>query len=277
MKYYSSSNGVLTEKSTESAETFTLTSDTTRVFTTLATHNTPTPALLCLDLHLSRLISNAKAAGIYNESLVEHQPDKIQEILLRCLQNFIPSKEYRNRVRIRVVLSNDNLEIHLSEFSPRWPLGTTISAIMVEVERPNAEIKSTAMIGSLKGREAAEKAEVGEAFLVDPQGYLREGSYSNIFWFDSNNELYTVDKKVLHGTTRQLVIDNEPCSLVEIKKDDFLHSATEVFVTQSTTGVTPVVKIDAQAVGDGRAGENTLKLQARYIELVKKIAKPIYD
>jgi branched-subunit amino acid aminotransferase/4-amino-4-deoxychorismate lyase len=55
-----------------------------------------------------------------------------------------------------------------------------------------------------------------------------------------------------------------------------LIAAPEVFVTGTTAGVWPVVKIDGQPVGDGKVGEATRGLRKRFIE-ISSGADPEFD
>ena len=44
--------------------------------------------------------------------------------------------------------------------------------------------------------------------LISKQGYITEGSRSNIMFIDNNNKIYTpIDSQVLKGITRQTVMD----------------------------------------------------------------------
>ena len=57
----------------------------------------------------------------------------------------------------------------------------------------------------------------------------------------------------------QLKFVERPFSLAEAKK------AKEAFITSATSFVTPVVKIDGQAVGDGKVGLTARRLREEYV------------
>ena len=49
-----------------------------------------------------------------------------------------------------------------------------------------------------------------------------------------------------------------------------LRRAAELFLTSSTVEIVPVVRLDGRAVADGRPGELTRLLQARYAAHVER-------
>ena len=56
---------------------------------------------------------------------------------------------------------------------------------------------------------------------------------------------------------------------VEIITLDDLYSADEIFYCGSASEVTPIKAIDEHIVGNGKAGELTLKLQEKYYDIVR--------
>ena len=62
----------------------------------------------------------------------------------------------------------------------------------------------------------------------------------------------------------------------KISKND-LFEADEVFYCGSASEVTPIREIDNHKVGDGNAGDLTLKLQKMYYEIVRGEHKQYYD
>ena len=49
--------------------------------------------------------------------------------------------------------------------------------------------------------------------------------------------------------------------------------ASEVFITSATSFVTPVVKLDGVAIGDGKPGPLTSRLREIYIETARGMAE----
>ena len=80
-----------------------------------------------------------------------------------------------------------------------------------------------------------------EAFLVDDEGYITEGSRSNIF-FVREGKLYTApDDKVLGGITRKHVIDLCSINGIEIEFRCIALAEIEEYESVFMTGTSPMV------------------------------------
>ena len=60
----------------------------------------------------------------------------------------------------------------------------------------------------------------------------------------------------------------EDCEFKGAKYKSLLR-ADEVFITQTTSGILPVVEIDGQRIGTGRPGSVTKKLMKKFEKLVR--------
>jgi len=107
-----------------------------------------------------------------------------------------------------------------------------------------------------------------EALLVDPKKYyVRECAYANVFWVDGG-ELYTTNKNILYGIIRDTVVEIAgKCNFEGIKLKSLLN-ADEVFITQTTSGILPVIEIDGQKIGTGKPGPVTKKLMKEFEKVV---------
>lgn len=111
-----------------------------------------------------------------------------------------------------------------------------------------------------------------EALLLDPEGYVAEGSGENIF-IVRNGKLYTPElTSALDGITRDTIIqliDELGLTLIEkrITRDE-VYIADEAFFTGSAAEVTPIRELDNRTIGSGRRGPITEKLQAMYFDQV---------
>ena len=102
-------------------------------------------------------------------------------------------------------------------------------------------------------------------------GQVLETSKSNIF-IVKNNQVYTPGKNVLKGITRSIVIDllNEK-QILFLEKDistDELFTADEVFITSTTKGIAPIIKIDNITIGSGNPGPISKMLIGDYNTLL---------
>jgi branched-chain amino acid aminotransferase len=113
-----------------------------------------------------------------------------------------------------------------------------------------------------------------EAVMLDTQGYVSEGSGENIFII-KNGVLMTPDfaSSILGGITRDTVLtlareEGIPVSECRITRD-MLWLADEAFFTGTAAEVTPIREVDNRAIGEGKPGPITERLQKRFFEVVR--------
>lgn len=113
-----------------------------------------------------------------------------------------------------------------------------------------------------------------EAILMDPQGYVCQGSGENLFLV-KNGELHTPDLAggALDGITRRTIMtfaQDLGIKVYErrITRDEF-YLADEIFMTGTAAEVTPIREYDDRVIGLGTRGEVTEKLQSLYFDVVQ--------
>jgi len=112
-----------------------------------------------------------------------------------------------------------------------------------------------------------------EALLLDNEGYVAEGSGENVF-IVKDGVLYTPElTSCLNGITRRTVITLAGELGYEVRERrltrDEVYIADEAFFTGTAAEVLPIRELDARAIGNGRRGPITEKLQALYFDLVR--------
>lgn len=126
--------------------------------------------------------------------------------------------------------------------------------------------------GVMAKREAI-NAGYDEALLLDPEGYLTEGSGENLFMIKKGVIKTTPLTSILNGITRATVLEyfqHQKLPLVETRfTRDELWCADEVFLTGTAAEITPVREIDGRAIGAGKPGPITLKLKKDFQALVR--------
>ena len=92
-----------------------------------------------------------------------------------------------------------------------------------------------------------------------------ESTRCNVFVATAEGRLATPGRDVLHGITRGRMID-ALADAVEVRDVPLaeLEAAPEVFVTSTTRGAMPVVRIGDRTVGDGRPGPLTRRAEAAF-------------
>jgi branched-chain amino acid aminotransferase len=142
----------------------------------------------------------------------------------------------------------------------------------VNITMCKAKANGNYMNSMLALREAL-SAGCDEALLLDPEGYVAEGSGENIFLV-RDGVLYTPElTSALDGITRATVM--QLCTdlgLRVIEKRltrDEVYVADEAFFTGTAAEVTPIRELDGRTIGAGKRGPVTEKLQAQYFDLVQ--------
>lgn len=128
-------------------------------------------------------------------------------------------------------------------------------------------------VNSILAKREVTQAGYDEAVLLDPCGYVAEGSGENIF-FVQGKKIYTPPlTSVLPGITRDSIITLAKERGFEVREEQFtrdaLYLADEVFFSGTAAEVTPIREIDDRTIGAGCAGPVTLELQKAYFDVVK--------
>jgi len=112
-----------------------------------------------------------------------------------------------------------------------------------------------------------------EAMLLDPQGFICQGSGENVF-IVRDGKLHTPDLSggALNGITRDTIITfaNElkiPVVERRITRDE-VYIADEAFFTGTAAEVTPIRELDNRTIGTGTRGPVTTRLQALFFDAV---------
>ncbi len=149
-----------------------------------------------------------------------------------------------------------------------------VSAETIQLERILPEIKTVGgLIAMLVAYRQILPKKIYEAILVDDQGFVLEGSCTNVF-FIKNGVCHTPAKKMLPGLTRARVIDLVKKMKLPMKIGNFrvgeLVKADEIFLTNRPREIIPVITLNDKKVGNGRVGPSTKKIMAAYQEYVKR-------
>lgn len=129
-----------------------------------------------------------------------------------------------------------------------------ISIVIAETRKTpddslDSSLKSLNFLNNIFARQEASSRGHKEAIMLNYDGFVAEGSVSNIFWV-TENILYTpaLDVGILPGVTRKVVLelaDKESIPYEEgYYKPETLLSADEVFLTNTGYEIMPVNKIN---------------------------------
>lgn len=122
-----------------------------------------------------------------------------------------------------------------------------------------------AYVNSVLAKQDALDSGYDDAIFLDASGHVCELSAANIFLI-KNGVLITPDttSDLLEGINRKTVIELariEGMQVVERTVDlTELYVADEVFACGTSAFVTPVIKVDARTIGNGKPGSHTAKI-----------------
>ena len=210
--------------------------------------------------HLQRLFASAQKIGLSPK----YGPGEVLGMLKKISQ-----KSKYERQRIKLVLLPGSVLLFSTPVQQLLKEQKGVTCLSLVCERYLPEVKSISYLPSFLSHELARKKGYAEAILVNREGEVFEGAYSNIFWFEGQT-LCTRGEQVLPGIIRQAILDLAlfPVSLKRIKLAQ-LKQCQEIFLTSSVQLITPIIKIDQRRIGEGRPGKNTLLLRARLLAEIK--------
>jgi len=122
------------------------------------------------------------------------------------------------------------------------------------------DIKSISLLPNVLAKQAAREQGAREAWFVDRDGKVTEGSSSNAWIVTMGGKVVTraADKGILRGITRSVLIDVIEAQGLTLEERPFTveeaYGAREAFLTSASQIVLPVVRIDGRPVGNGAPG-----------------------
>lgn len=127
--------------------------------------------------------------------------------------------------------------------------------------RPNPEIKTLYYFNTLKQQKKLRKYQAVDVLFHTDR--ISEASRANLF-FVKDGKVYTPARDILKGITRKQVLSLFSEIIVEDIDADRLYDFDEMFLTGTSTDITPVVSVEGQKIGSGTPGPVTREIQASF-------------
>lgn len=256
------------------------------VFEGVRAYETPQgTAVFRLQAHTDRLFESAHIMGMK----IPFSKDEVNQATLAAVRENKLASAYIRPLAFYgsegMGIRADNLKVHLIVAAWHWgaymgeeALATGIKIRTSSFTRHHVNITMTrakssgAYVNSMLALQEAISAGADEALLLDPEGYVAEGSGENIF-IVKNGVIYTPEVTAcLNGITRNTVLTlarEQGIEVVEkrITRDE-VYIADEAFFTGTAAEVTPIREVDGRQIGIGRRGPVTEALQTAYFDLV---------
>ena len=137
------------------------------------------------------------------------------------------------------------------------------------------DIKTTQLLPNVLAKTLANKNNAYESIFIDDEGFVTEGSSSNIWVLNKENQLITrnLDGKILSGITRNSISLFAKKNNITVVEKKFtlieLYNAKEVFLTSASSFIMPIVQIDDQNINQGLVGNVSLELRKLYFDNFK--------
>ena len=244
------------------------------------------PAIFRLEEHVERLFDSAHI-------FLMEIPFSREEISKAIIETVRANKVKECYVRPLVYIGYGAMGLYPKENPVRvsiavWPWGAYLgehgleNGIKVKTSsfirnHVNSNMSRGKVCGYYVNSQLAKKEAIAcgydEAMLLDTEGYVSEGSGENIFIVRNGALKTTPLTSILEGITRNSIMriaSDEKIGVVEERfSRDELYISDEAFFTGTAAEVTPIREADGRAIGSGRRGHITAKLQSIFFDVVK--------
>ena len=141
-----------------------------------------------------------------------------------------------------------------------------------DIRWERCDIKSVSLLPNVLGKQQAREAGAYEAWQVDAEGFVTEGTSTNTWIVTPDGKLVTrqIGEQILSGITRATLIGLAAKMGVKLVERRFsveeALGAREAFVTSATSFVTPITRINDTVIGNGRAGSVAMGILDSYLD-----------
>ncbi|MEM8834318.1 MAG: aminotransferase class IV [Planctomycetota bacterium] len=252
-----------------------------------------------LDRHLARLEASARTLGLTERLSTSALAEAVEHVTKES-----GLAEGEGRARVRLTLTGGDLNMLAREqrgpsdptiviqvtHATRYPdemMERGVSCVVADAKAnpldPFAAHKTLNYWWRLRELQNASAKGAGEALVLQVTNHVCGGSVSSIFCVQDGTLRVPIARgeevdggvpsPVLPGVTRDAIIEfadamGVGCERTMLTVADVLD-ADEVFVTNASWGVLPVVKMEAKAIADGAPGALTKDLRQKWLDAIR--------
>jgi len=238
-----------------------------------------------LDEHIERLYRSAEMIGL----AIPKKPEEIRNAVYKTIAS---NRQKEAVVRITISRGTGPLGLDpslcpkptfviISNKFRNYPAEYYSKGVKVSIVNTrrnygpalDPRIKSLNFLNNVLAKIEAKNSASYEALMMNYQGYLAEGTISNVFFINNKNILCTPAIKVgiLEGITRGMILDIAKGLGLKSREGCFrrkdIYNAREVFITNTSMEVMPVTRIDKVRIA-GKAGRLSSMIHDKYKEKV---------
>src|SRR5262249_29555243 len=140
------------------------------------------------------------------------------------------------------------------------------------------DIKTISLLPNVLGKQRATEEGAYEAWQIDPEGRVTEGTSTNAWIVTKDRKIVTrpLSHEILPGVTRRALLELLQSTDLTLEERSFALSeamdASEAFLTSSSVFLLPITRIDGEAVADGRPGDFSKRLRQLYLDHAERQA-----
>ena len=246
--------------------------------------------------HLERLLTGIKILRIPLELGI----DELEEICLETVHRNEPAFAADDEHRLMLNVSRGPLSIYAQVFGEQhpgctvvvadFPLRWTVQGMGALFEKginavipSQRAIPSTLLDAKIKNRSrlhyqmanievAQYSGENNWALLLDPDGFIAEGTGDNFFVVKDGQLATPEGRNILRGVSRGYVMELAAGLDLGVRERNLeaydAHAADEAFMTGTPFCILPVTRLNGLPIGDGAVGPVTARLLAAWSETV---------
>lgn len=231
-----------------------------------------------LKQHLTRLGESAKTCGLdisrVSAGLAKKIKDRLKlsglkEAYIRVSLTYHSKSRDKGAGQEEAVIIIKPLKQYPDEYYKKGVAVGTASGRKNTPAAVDSRIKSGNFLWGVMGKIDFFSNQGFETIYLDHQGYIAEGSVSNIFLVKDKKMITPVPGGgILEGITASVVLDIAAELNIEKIRQPVtrhqLYNADEVFLTNTTMEIMPVRMVDGRVIGCGCRGEMTLRIHCQY-------------
>ena len=140
------------------------------------------------------------------------------------------------------------------------------------------DIKTIALLPNVLGKQRAAEEGAYEAWQIDPEGNVTEGTSTNAWIVTKDRKIVTrpLGHEILPGVTRRALLELLQATDFTLEERSFAlseaMSAAEAFLTSSSVYLLPITRIDGERVADGKPGDFSKRLRQLYLDHAERQA-----
>ncbi len=137
------------------------------------------------------------------------------------------------------------------------------------------------LLQSILAKIEANAAGADDALMLDVRGFVAETNATHLFVVSAGRLTTSRLLACPEGVTRSTIIElcrgtGIPCDETDLSLTE-VYRADELFCTGTMGELAPVTRVDGRTIGDGGAGQITLRLSLLFAELTSRAGRQLID